>query len=76
METCDRHNLINISNLRYVHKVGNQLSQRTWSSDAAKLGLPVAAGIQLGAVLLTIFVNRFIIFRTGGELCPGLFVVR
>jgi hypothetical protein len=67
---------MDINKLIYFLKVPYLLPQRTWPSDAAKLGLPVPAKNQLCPVWLTIFVNRFIIARTAGELCPGLFVIR
>jgi hypothetical protein len=62
--------------LKYVFEEVCQLLQRTWSSNAAKLGVLVAPGIQPCPVSLTIFVKRFIIFKTGAELFPGLFVLR
>ena len=67
---------MDINKLIYFLKVPYLLPPRTWPSDAAKLGLPVPTKNQLCPVWLTIFVNRFIIFRTAGELCPGLFVIR
>jgi hypothetical protein len=65
---------MDINKLTYLLKVPYLLRQRTWPSNAAKLGLPVAAGSQLTPGWLTIFVNPFIIFKTGGELCPALYV--
>jgi hypothetical protein len=62
--------------LKNVFKKVYQLSQRTRSRNAAKLGVPVSAGIQPCPVSLTIFVRRFIIFKTGAELFPGLLVIR
>jgi len=67
---------MDINKLTYSLEVPYLLRQRTWPSDAAKLGLPVAPGSQLCPGWLTIFVNRFIIFKIGGELCPALFVIR
>ncbi len=66
---------MDINKLTYFLKVPYLLPHRTWPSDAAKLGLPLPAKNQLCPVWLTIFENRFIIFRTAGELCPGLFVI-
>jgi hypothetical protein len=62
--------------LKNVFKKVYQLSQRTRSRNAAKLGVPVSTGIQPCPVSLTIFVRRFIIFKTGAELFPGLLVIR
>jgi hypothetical protein len=76
MRSYERQGIAKYQYVELGFKSSLSLPPRTWSSDPAKLGLPIAATIQLCPVLLTIFVNHFIIFKPSAELFPGLFVIR